>query len=132
MPDIICEHGALDPQKAHNMKRMSKVYNCDLIKCCCTRRFIHFRKHTNELFPMGLTAPCEAPRMYAKYVLRSLSRVTSTPCFLFSNSSYLIERLYQIQHPRIVAQFDKVCDVEADDVGFWISKVWLKGHSIEY
>lgn len=33
MPDILCQHGALDPQKAHNMKRVSKVHNCNLIRC---------------------------------------------------------------------------------------------------
>lgn len=36
------------------------------------------------------------------------------------------ERLYQIQHPRIVAQFDKVCGVRPGDLGFWLSKAWLK------
>lgn len=49
--------------------------------------------------------------------------------FLFRNSLYSIERLYQIQHPRMVAQFDKVCDVKADEVGFWLSKAWLRGDS---
>lgn len=47
--------------------------------------------------------------------------------FLVRNSLFSIERLYQIQHPRMVAQFDKVCDVKADEVGFWLSKAWLKG-----
>ncbi|KAI6045712.1 hypothetical protein EDC04DRAFT_2877115 [Pisolithus marmoratus] len=36
------------------------------------------------------------------------------------------ERLYQIQHPRMVAEFDRVCDVKPDDTGFWLSKAWLK------
>ncbi|KIJ69021.1 hypothetical protein HYDPIDRAFT_178940 [Hydnomerulius pinastri MD-312] len=36
------------------------------------------------------------------------------------------ERLYQIEHPRIVAQFDEVCDVGQDEPGYWISKAWLK------
>ncbi|KAI6138857.1 hypothetical protein EDD17DRAFT_1782678 [Pisolithus thermaeus] len=36
------------------------------------------------------------------------------------------ERLYQIQHPRIVAEFDNVCDVKPGETGFWLSKAWLK------
>lgn len=36
------------------------------------------------------------------------------------------ERLYQIQHPRIVAEFDNVCDVKPSEAGFWLSKAWLK------
>jgi len=39
------------------------------------------------------------------------------------------ERLYQIEHPRLVAQFDAVCDDSPDEPGFWLSKVWLKGTS---
>ncbi|KAL4067914.1 hypothetical protein J3A83DRAFT_4097639 [Scleroderma citrinum] len=92
MSDIICEHGALDPQKAHNMKRMSKdAYGritCD-----------GFDSH-----------PVRSP---------------SDVCEVCVRESFM-ERLYQIQHPRTVAQFDKVCDVKADEVGFWLSKAWLK------
>ncbi|KAF9218284.1 cysteine proteinase, partial [Gyrodon lividus] len=37
-----------------------------------------------------------------------------------------IERLYQIEHPRLVAQFDEVCDIEQGEPGYWLSKAWLK------
>lgn len=37
------------------------------------------------------------------------------------------ERLYQIEHPRLVAQFDEMCDVQQGESGYWISKAWLKG-----
>ncbi|KAH8107139.1 cysteine proteinase [Cristinia sonorae] len=37
------------------------------------------------------------------------------------------ERLYQIQHPRIVSHFDAVGQVEDEDqLSHWISKAWLK------
>jgi hypothetical protein len=42
-------------------------------------------------------------------------------------SSLPLERLYRIEHPRLVSQFDQLCDGEQEDPGFWISKQWLKG-----
>lgn len=39
----------------------------------------------------------------------------------------MVERLYQIEHPKVVAAFDEVNDVEEGSEGFWISKSWLKG-----
>jgi len=36
------------------------------------------------------------------------------------------ERLYQVEHPRLVARFDDMSPVEDDEPGFWISKQWLK------
>ena len=37
------------------------------------------------------------------------------------------EKLYQIEHPRLVSRFDEVAAVEDDEDGYWISKAWLKG-----
>ncbi|KAH7929713.1 cysteine proteinase [Leucogyrophana mollusca] len=37
-----------------------------------------------------------------------------------------IERLYHIEHPRIVASFDENCEVTPDAPGYWISKFWLR------
>jgi ubiquitin carboxyl-terminal hydrolase 48 len=42
-----------------------------------------------------------------------------------------LERLYQIEHPQIVAQFDEVNKMEEDSKGYWISKPWLKGLEFE-
>ncbi|KAG6918120.1 hypothetical protein DXG01_016308 [Tephrocybe rancida] len=36
------------------------------------------------------------------------------------------ERLYQIEHPRSVAYFDRVSEVAFDCIGFWISKPWVR------
>lgn len=38
------------------------------------------------------------------------------------------EKLYQVEHPRLVSQFDDVVAPESDDkAGYYISKGWLKG-----
>ncbi|KAM5535206.1 hypothetical protein V8D89_011142 [Ganoderma adspersum] len=38
-----------------------------------------------------------------------------------------VEKLYQVEHPRLVSQFDDVLAQESDDgVGYYISKAWLK------
>ncbi|KAJ3545017.1 hypothetical protein NM688_g5677 [Phlebia brevispora] len=36
------------------------------------------------------------------------------------------ERLYQIEHPRLVSLFDEVCQVDENEDGYWISSKWLK------
>jgi hypothetical protein len=41
-------------------------------------------------------------------------------------SSCFLEKLYQYEHPRHVAQFDAVVN-EVDFVGYWISRHWVKG-----
>ncbi|KAG8217868.1 hypothetical protein J3R82DRAFT_6034 [Butyriboletus roseoflavus] len=44
---------------------------------------------------------------------------------------FFTERLYQIEHPRSVAQFDEMCDVQQGESGYWISKAWLKGWRVQ-
>jgi hypothetical protein len=41
-------------------------------------------------------------------------------------SSCFLEKLYQYEHPRHVAQFDAVVN-EVDFIGYWISRYWMKG-----
>ena len=41
-------------------------------------------------------------------------------------SSCFVEKLYQYEHPRHVAQFDAVVN-EVDFIGHWISRHWVKG-----
>ena len=41
-------------------------------------------------------------------------------------TSFQLEKLYQYQHPRHVAQFDAVVN-EVDSIGHWVSRRWLKG-----
>ncbi|KAI0755703.1 hypothetical protein C8Q74DRAFT_1305422 [Fomes fomentarius] len=36
------------------------------------------------------------------------------------------EKLYQVEHPRLVSRFDEVAAVEDDETGYHISKAWLK------
>ncbi|OAX36669.1 cysteine proteinase [Rhizopogon vinicolor AM-OR11-026] len=91
--DILCDHDALDPQKANNMKRVSaSVY----------QQLTEFGK--SDISPV---------------------RQVQDVCETCVRESF-VERLYQIEHPRLVAQVDAVCDDTPDQSGYWISKVWLK------
>ncbi|KAL1744566.1 hypothetical protein HDZ31DRAFT_38456 [Schizophyllum fasciatum] len=36
------------------------------------------------------------------------------------------DRLYQIEHPRLVSQFDDIADVPEGQPGYWISKPWVR------
>ncbi|KAL5489782.1 hypothetical protein ACEPAI_4614 [Sanghuangporus weigelae] len=36
------------------------------------------------------------------------------------------EKLYQLEHPRLVAEFNEVSATETENEGYWISKAWLK------
>ncbi|KAG7447960.1 cysteine proteinase [Guyanagaster necrorhizus] len=36
------------------------------------------------------------------------------------------ERIYQIEHPRVVRDFEQVSEVGTNSFGYWISKPWLK------
>jgi len=44
-----------------------------------------------------------------------------------TNLFLCIEKRYQQEHPRLVSTFNEVCEVELDEPGLWISKLWLKG-----
>lgn len=39
------------------------------------------------------------------------------------------ERLYQIEHPRLVSLFDEVSPVDEGGFAYWISKPWVKGNA---
>ena len=41
------------------------------------------------------------------------------------------EKLYQVEHPRLVSQFDDVVSLEGDEHGYYISKAWLKAKGLE-
>ncbi|KAI6132145.1 hypothetical protein EDD16DRAFT_1891250 [Pisolithus croceorrhizus] len=97
LSDILCEHAGLDPRKCHNMKRVSKKAHLQLI----SRDGFD---NSSELFTGN---PARHRILYILLI----------KC---------VERLYQIQHPRIVAEFDNVCDVKPGETGFWLSKAWLK------
>ncbi len=40
---------------------------------------------------------------------------------------YSQERLYNMEHPKLVKEFDEISEVEDSALGYWISKKWLKG-----
>lgn len=91
--DILCQHDALDPQRANNMKRVSaRAYE----------KLVEFGE--SEIYPV-----CQVQNV----------------CEICVRESF-VEKLYQVEHPRLVAQFDAVCDETPDQPGYWISKNWLK------
>ncbi|KAG1891149.1 hypothetical protein F4604DRAFT_1876310 [Suillus subluteus] len=91
--DILCQHDALDPQRANNMKRVSaSAY-----------------EQLTEFGECELSPVCQVHGV----------------CEICVRESF-IEKLYQVEHPRLVAQFDAVCDETPDQPGHWISKNWLK------
>jgi hypothetical protein len=47
-------------------------------------------------------------------------------CFMLNSISY-VARLFEMQHPRLVNEFDQVCSAEDEEPEFWISREWLKG-----
>lgn len=91
--DVLCQHDALDPQRANNMKRVS----------------------------------ASAYEKLAEFGESDISPVCHVHdvCEICVRESF-IEKLYQVEHPRLVAQFDAVCDETLDQPGYWISKNWLK------
>ncbi|KAG1827163.1 cysteine proteinase [Suillus subaureus] len=91
--DILCQHDALDPQRANNMKRVS---------ASAYEKLAEFGE--SEISPV-----CQVYNV----------------CEICVRESF-IEKLYQVEHPRLVAQFDAVCDETPDQPGYWISKNWLK------
>ncbi|KAH8116817.1 cysteine proteinase [Phellopilus nigrolimitatus] len=37
-----------------------------------------------------------------------------------------MEKLYHIEHPQFVSEFNQICNTESEIEGYWISKAWLK------
>lgn len=69
--------------------------------------------------PNEVCADCVEEMFYGK----SSHTWASLPC----PDIFLAERLYQIEHPRLVSLFDEVSPVDEGEFGYWISKAWLKG-----
>ena len=62
------------------------------------------------------------PFLVCLFIRYSDSRIVVTGAM----SSCFLEKLYQYEHPRHVAQFDAVVN-EVDFIGYWISRHWVKG-----
>ncbi|GLB34824.1 putative cysteine proteinase [Lyophyllum shimeji] len=91
--DITCIHAKVDPNKAGNIKRISR------------QAYLNIMKDTGWEFEPNLTI--------------------ADICGECVRLSFQ-ERLYQIEHPRLVGQFDRISEVALDCKGFWISKPWVK------
>lgn len=54
----------------------------------------------------------------------------SNSCLVRSHPSHIIDKLYALEHPEKVAEFDIANAKESSDIpGVWISRAWLKGAS---
>ncbi|KAI0780996.1 cysteine proteinase, partial [Trametes elegans] len=53
-------------------------------------------------------------------------KLTSTDICPICTERMFKEKLYQIEHPRLVARFDDVAAVGDDEDGYFVSKAWLK------
>ncbi|TBU50715.1 cysteine proteinase [Dichomitus squalens] len=91
--DVVCSHGKLDPEKAHDMKVIKAAFHSRIAgedDCLLSPR----------LTTQDVCATC-VQRMFT-------------------------EKLYQVEHPQLVSQFDDVVALEGDEDGYYISKAWLK------
>ncbi|KAJ4487816.1 cysteine proteinase [Lentinula aciculospora] len=79
--------------------------NANMMKRISREAYMKITKNTNCVFEPAL----------------SLDDV----CSVCVNNA-LKERMYQIEHPRIVAQFNDKANVENEHSGYWISKAWLR------
>lgn len=130
--DILCSHGGLDPRKASNMKRVSRVSEHP-------RRTLSFTKHSltqkayEKLSLREDIGPVRSPREVCEICVRE-SFIGELHCHVARCQLILAlaERRYQIVHPRLVTQFDEICDVQQGEPGYWISKAWLKGIPIYF
>ncbi|KAG6851255.1 hypothetical protein H0H93_011691 [Arthromyces matolae] len=93
LDDILCVHGAIDPAKAENIKRLNGAAYRDIVE----QTGCNFKPHLTE----------------------------SDICDECVQHTFK-ERLYQIEHPQLVARFDQLSESSVDSTGFWISKAWVK------
>jgi ubiquitin carboxyl-terminal hydrolase 48 len=129
--EIVCEHGYLDPSKAADMKCINNVSSF-----CCPLFVLDeliFQTAREKILSYG----CEiVPLLTTEDVCRTCvtrtfegTGATFMSMFLPADLSLKLDKLYQINHPLLVANFDEACEVEGRN-GFWISKPWLKGKAI--
>lgn len=66
-------------------------------------------------------------RAFVNVALRTSFQVQSFQIKLQRALMVPAEKLYQLEHPRLVAEFNEICATETENEGYWISKAWLKG-----
>lgn len=128
--DILCSHGRLDPGKAADMKRIDRVRpELQSIFSYLTIRIIQ-ATYESFIVPSGASF---VPALAPTDICRTCVEDTFLGGFITSRfwnrrdiTLFHLEKLYQYQHPRHVAQFDAVVN-EVDSIGHWVSRRWLKG-----
>ena len=84
----------------------------------------------DKLLEYGFTLE---PKLTKETICRTCVERKFTGEFLFilikNEIKSIKEKLYQIEHPKLVAEFNSVCNTDGDGEGYWISKQWVKGES---
>ncbi|THH17534.1 hypothetical protein EW146_g3292 [Bondarzewia mesenterica] len=93
---IICTHGKLDPLKAEDMKRID--YVCDEVA---------------------------SERMASEEKCHFFPEMTPEDVCEICVETIFMEKLYQYEHPKQVAQFDELLGMTGSG-SYWISKHWLR------
>ena len=117
-----------DPTKASHMKRIKKV-SCYAL--AHSRTDLAFQSAADRILSedecqftpsLGSSDVCE--ECVRALFIGNCGTTLTTPAILMQS---LTEKLYQLEHPRLVTLFDDVCQVDEGDFAYWISKNWLKG-----
>ena len=132
--DIVCEHGQLDPGKNSNMKRIKRVGQSGHSRIewlCLTYMQAAYDRIVSEdgcQFSPLLGSRDVCHECVKASFIGNTSPLRAFPTVL---TAPRVERLYQIEHPRLVTLFDDVSQVSEDQHAYWISKQWLKGQSMK-
>jgi ubiquitin carboxyl-terminal hydrolase 48 len=74
-------------------------------------------------------SPLDVCRQCVCFEFKGINHV---PILLSCKLTSKIERLYNIEHPRLVREFDEISEMKGNAPQFWISKRWLKGIKIRF
>jgi hypothetical protein len=125
--EIFCTHSQLDPRKSASMKCISEV----CFSIFALYEYIYLLRYQAAYHRISLDTNCAiqpvfSPKDVCKECVESIFTGIVCHSFRRTHADAHKERLYQVQHPRVVNKFDQ-CEEDADsDSGYWISKHWLK------
>ena len=74
---------------------------------------------------MDVCEQCAADAFVGNTCVRRHMRIVLTVAL-----RHVTERIYHIEHPRLVNLIDEVSTVQENERGYWVSKGWLKGEHI--
>ena len=101
----------------------ARKYNSD---SRCRQSLLNYCLPSVKVLSLSYTPTTPARNVFSKYL-----KVTySNSCLALSHLYFIIDKLYALEHPEKVAEFDIANAKESSDIpGVWISRAWLKGTS---